>query len=43
MSHTMIMELELVKKFRIMMLQVEFEVYFIRCSHLTISSDFFFV
>jgi len=39
-SHMMINELELVEEFRDLKLQTEFEIDFIRCSSLTISSDF---
>jgi len=39
-AHLMIKEVELLEKFRDMKLQVELESGFIRCSNLTISSDF---
>jgi len=39
-AHMMIKEVELLEKFRDMKLQVELESEFIRCSTLTISSDF---
>jgi len=39
-AHLMIREVELLEKFRDMKLQVELESGFIRCSNLTISSDF---
>ena len=39
-AHLMIKELELLKRFRDMKLQVELELDFIRCSGLNISSDF---
>jgi len=39
-AHLMIKEVELLEKFRDMKLQVELESRFIRCSNLTISSDF---
>ena len=39
-AHLMIKKLELIEGFRYMKLQVELELEFIRCSALTISSDF---
>jgi len=39
-AHLMIKEVELLEKFRDMKLQAELESGFIRCSNLTISSDF---